>query len=106
MERGNVQRANRGGQNRGGSSWRTTLWATAAFVFLIPLAAMQFTNEIAWDRTDFIIFAAMLVGACSAFEIAASLTRHTTYLTVVGIGIAVVFILVWLDLAVGIVGSK
>ena len=95
-----------GAQYRGGSSWRTTLWATAALVFLIPLVAMQFTNEIAWDRTDFIIFAAMLVAACSAFEIAASLTRNTIYRTVAGIGIAVVFFLVWLDLAVGIVGSN
>ena len=91
---------------RGWPSWRVALWGAAAFVLLVPLVATQVTEEVGWDRTDFVIFGAMLVAACTAYEIAARLTRSTAYRAVAGNLIALAFFLVWLDLAVGIVGSN
>ena len=91
---------------RGGSTWRIALWGTAVFILLIPLIAMQLTDEVAWDREDFVIFGVMLVAACSVYEIAARLTHNTTRRAIAGIGIAAVFMLVWLDLAAGIVGGN
>ena len=88
-----------------GSSWRVVLWGGAALLFLLPLGAMQLSNEVNWGTADFVIFGAMLVAACSAYEIAARLTRNTAYRAVAGVAIAAAFFLVWLDLAVGIVGS-
>ncbi|MDQ2695792.1 MAG: hypothetical protein M3Z21_10530, partial [Pseudomonadota bacterium] len=58
------------GGGRRGSRWRIAVWGTAAFLLLLPLAAMQFTNEVNWDETDFIVFGAMLAVACGTCELA------------------------------------
>jgi hypothetical protein len=40
---------------RGGSRWRIAAWATAAILLLLPLIAIQFTDEVNWDETDFAV---------------------------------------------------
>jgi len=75
-------------------------------MLLLPLVAMQVTDEVSWDETDFIVFAAMLVVACGTCELAARLTRNAAYLGGVGVAVAAAFILVWMNLAVGIIGSE
>ena len=45
--------------------WRTAVWGTAAFLLLLPLVAMQFTNEVNWDATDFAVFGTMLALAAA-----------------------------------------
>ena len=42
--------------------WRVTGWGAAAVMLLLPLIAMQFTDEVDWDVSDFIIFGAMFAG--------------------------------------------
>lgn len=93
-----------GGQRR--SRWRIAVWGTAAFLLLLPLVAMQFNNEVNWDETDFIVFGAMLAVACSAYELAARASGSSAYRAAAGIAIAAAFILVWINLAVGIIGSE
>ena len=92
------------GSGRRGSRWRIAVWSTAAFVFLVPFLAMQFTEDVAWDLADFAVFGTMLVGACGTYELAARLTDDTTYRLAVGVALAAAFILVWLSLGVGIIG--
>ena len=94
-----------GGGGRG-SLWRIAVWATAALILLLPLAAMQFTDEVVWDETDFIVFGAMLAVACGTFELAARMTGNLLYRAAVGVAVAATFILVWINLAVGIIGSE
>jgi len=95
-----------GGGGGRGSFWRIAPWAIAALLLLLPLVAMQFTNEVVWDETDFIVFGAMLFGACGAFELAARMTGNIAYRAAVGVAVAAAFILVWINLAVGIIGSE
>lgn len=94
----------------GGRWWRSrrriAAWSTALLVLLLPLFAMQFTEEVAWDLADFVVFGAMLVGAGAAFELAARMKRDGTYLAAVGIALAAAFILVWMNAAVGIIGNE
>lgn len=45
-----------------GFPWRMVGWGAAAFMLLLPLVAMQFTNEVRWTLSDF-VFAAVLIGA-------------------------------------------
>jgi hypothetical protein len=98
--------AENGGGGRG-SRWRIAVWATAALILLLPLFAMQFTDEVVWDETDFIVFGAMLVAAGGTFEVAARMTGNNTYrAAAVGVAVAAVFLLVWMNLAVGIIGSE
>jgi hypothetical protein len=73
---------------------------------LLPLAAMQFTDEVVWDLADFAIFGAMLATACGTYELATRVTRNKAYRAAVGIALAAAFILVWLNLAVGIIGNE
>ncbi len=92
------------GSGRRGSRWRIAVWGTAALILLLPLLAMQFTEEAAWDLADFAIFGAMLVGACGTYELAARVTGNNAYRAAVGVALAAAFILVWLSLGVGIIG--
>jgi hypothetical protein len=48
----------------------------AALILLLPLRAMQFTDEVVWDEADFAVMAAMLFGACGAYEMAARMTGN------------------------------
>jgi hypothetical protein len=95
--------------SRGGRAehfWRIAPWIIAALVLLLPLIAMQFTDEVVWDRTDFAVVGVMLFGACGAFEAAARMTRNIAYRAAIGVGLVTAFLLIWVNLAVGIIGSE
>jgi len=91
---------------RRGSRWRIVAWGTAGILLLLPLVAMQFTDEVNWDEADFAVFGAMLAVACGTCELAARMTDNRAYRAAVGVAIAAAFILVWMNLAVGIIGSE
>ncbi len=97
--------AENGGARRG-SRWRIAAWAAAALILLLPLVAMQFTDEVVWDVVDFAVFGALLVGAGITCELAARKTGNTVYRSDVGVALAAAFILVWVNGAVGVVGSE
>lgn len=78
----------------------------AALILLLPLVAMQFTDEVVWDETDFAVIGVMLFGACSAYELAARMTGNIAYRAAVGVAVVAAFILMWINLAVGIIGSE
>jgi hypothetical protein len=94
------------GGGRRGSRWRIAVWGTAAFLLLLPLVAMQFTDEVNWDETDFAVIGAMLAVACGTYELAARMTGNSAYRAAVGVAVAAAFILVWMNLAVGIIGTE
>lgn len=89
-----------------GNYWRIAAWSAAAFLLLLPLVAMQFTDEVNWTTADFVVFGAMLACAGGAFELAARMTRNTAYRAAVGVALAAAFLLVWANGAVGIIGSE
>jgi hypothetical protein len=82
------------------------IWGIAALVLLLPLFAMQLTEEVTWDLADFVVFGTMLVGACGTYELAARVTSNNAYRAAVGVAVAAAFILVWMNLAVGIIGNE
>jgi hypothetical protein len=83
-----------------------TPWIIAALLLLMPMVAMQFTDEMNWDETDFLVFGAMLLAACGAYELATRMTGNTAYRAAVGVAVVAAFILIWMNLAVGIIGSE
>lgn len=92
--------------NRRGSRWRIVLWSAAAALLLVPLVAMQFTDEVDWSAADFAVFGAMLAGAGGAFELAVGMTHNTAYRAAVAVALGAAFLLVWANGAVGIIGSE
>ncbi len=92
------------GGGRRGSRWRIAVWATAALILLLPLLAMQFTDEMRWGPADFVIVGALLLGACLTYELVARTVANTAYRAAVGVAVAAALILVWLSIGVGIIG--
>jgi len=94
------------GRGRRGSPWRVAVWGSAVLLLLLPLVAMQFTEEVAWTPFDFIVFGVMLLAACGTYELGARLSSSTAYRAAIGIAVVAGFLLVWINLAVGIIGPE
>ncbi len=96
-------------ENGGGrrwSRWRIAAWTVAALILLLPLVAMQFTDEVNWEVADFAFAAALLVGVGVPYELAVRKTGNAAYRAAVGVALAAVFLLIWVNGAVGIIGSE
>jgi hypothetical protein len=94
------------GGGRRGNRWRMAAWAVAALILLLPVLAMQITDEVAWDTADFAFAGALIVGTGIAYEVAAQMTASTAYRAAVGIALAGAVALVWVNAAVGIIGTE
>jgi hypothetical protein len=94
------------GGGRRGSRWRVAAWAAAALLLLLPLFAMQVTDQVVWDVADFAVFGGLLLGVGVTYELAARNTGDTAYRAAVGVALAAAFLLVWINLAVGIIGDS
>lgn len=85
---------------------RTLPWIAAAILLLLPVVAMRFTSEVAWTASDFMVMGGMLLFACGSFELVARKAPNVTYLAAATIAIGTGFLLVWANLAVGIIGPE
>ena len=81
------------------------LLGTTTGILLIPLIAMQFTNEVNWDASDFLVAAILLFGVCSLIELSIRNIKDVSYRTPIIIGIIVLLLLVWMELGDGIFGT-
>ncbi len=79
--------------------------ATASLL-LIPLVARQFSQEVAWAWSDFVGAGSLLFGAGLTYLVLAQKGANLTYRVAVGVAVAAGLLLVWANLAVGLVGSE
>jgi hypothetical protein len=86
--------------------WRLAGWGTAATVLLLPLIAMQFTDEVNWSLADFIVAGTLIGSVGLTYELAVRRTGNGAYRAAVAVALAAALLLVWLNLAVGIIGSE
>lgn len=77
-----------------------------ATLMLIPLIAMQFTNEVDWSLFDFLVAGTLLFGTGITYELLASQVNATIYRIAVGVAVGTSLLLIWVNLAVGILGSE
>jgi hypothetical protein len=91
---------------RRGSRLRIAVWGGTAALMLLPVLAMRVTDEVAWDPGDFMFLGILLVGVGVTYELTSRTTEHTAYRAAVSVALAAAFILVWMNLAVGIIGSE
>lgn len=90
-----------------GNRWRLAVWGAAAFLLMLPMVAMQFTDEVDWDAADFIFMGVLLLIACGTYELGVKLSGSSTaYRAAFGLAIVTGFLLIWINLAVGIFGSE
>lgn len=86
--------------------WRLAIWGTAALLLLLPAVAMQFTRAVDWSARDFVFMGVMLSAACGSYELLARMTSNTAYRAAVGIAIVTAFLTIWVNGAVGMLGSE
>lgn len=79
--------------------------ATGA-VLLVPLIAMQFTDEVVWTLGDFIAAGTMIFGTGLTYQRVTRKTSASAYRIAVGFALASALFLIWANLAVGIVGTE
>ena len=77
-----------------------------AALLMVPLIAMQFTTEVRWDAADFTIAGALLLGAGLLFELAMRRGHTTSYRAGAALAIFTALVLIWMNLAVGLIGSE
>jgi len=76
-----------------------------AIILLIPLIAMQFTNEVNWTSSDFIMMGVLLTGTGLLSEFVMRKVKSIDNRILIIGAILLVFILIWAELAVGIFGT-
>lgn len=79
--------------------------SVTAFLLLIPLVAMQFTEEVNWDLFDFLIMGGLLSGIGFTYVFGVRKIRTTKNRVVFGVVLAMVFFIIWAELAVGVLGT-
>ena len=89
-----------------GKRLRIAIWWLAAGLWLLPLVAMQFTDEVNWTPFDFVFWAVLLLVACTAYELVSRLSPNRSYRAGVGVAVATGFLVVWANAAVGMIGSE
>ena len=77
-----------------------------ACLLLIPLVAMRFDTGVNWTWSDFVVAGTLLFGAGLTFILIAQQATNLTYRLAVGVAVAAGLLLVWANLAVGLVGSE
>ena len=85
---------------------RVAVWGTAACLLLVPLVAMQFTREVDWTGSDFVVMGAMLAAACGIWELGMWLSRDRAYRAAFAVAALGAFLMTWINLAVGIIGKE
>jgi hypothetical protein len=80
-----------------------SVWGVAlatALLLLIPLLA-----NWPWTPSDFVFAGALIFGTGLTFVLVASKAGETAYRAAVGVALAAAFLLVWINIAVGIIGE-
>ena len=78
---------------------------TAAIILLIPLIAMQFTDEVNWTLFDFAVAGTLLLGTGLLCELVLRKVNKVKYRIAICVALLVVLFIIWAELAVGIFGT-
>jgi len=78
---------------------------TSVFLLLIPLIAMQFTDEVNWNLFDFIVAGALLLSTGLMCELVIRKINKIKYRIAICVALLIVFLLIWVELAVGVFGT-
>jgi hypothetical protein len=79
---------------------------TVCVLLLIPLVSMQFTSEVDWSRSDFVVMGVLLVGTAIFLEVVLrTVSKRDIRIALIAL-ILILYFLIWAELAVGIFGTR
>jgi hypothetical protein len=107
MHGGKDMASNAAGNRRGGVPWRIIGWGCAVALLVLPFVAMQVGAQgVDWRLGDFIVFGVMIAVVGGAFELAVRASGSWAYRGGAALALAAMFLVMWANLAVGIVGNE
>jgi hypothetical protein len=88
-------------------NWRLAGWGLAVALLAVPFAAMQLRAQgVDWSPGDFVFAAIIFATVGGLLELAVRLTRSRFYRAGATLAVLGGLLVVWVNLAVGIVGSE
>lgn len=81
------------------------IFLSALMILLIPLIAMQFTAEVKWTISDFVVAAILLLITGLSLELMLRKVKTTKQRVMLSIILFLVFLFIWAELAVGLIGT-
>lgn len=76
-----------------------------ALLLMIPFTAMQFTNEVNWNASDFTIAAVLLLFTGLTCDFVWRKITETKYRVMICGALLLVLAIIWIELAVGVFGT-
>jgi len=84
---------------------RIKILQMVGLLLIIPLIAMQLTDEVEWSLIDFIIMGTLLLITGLMGEIIFKKVKKYKHRVILYVVVALIFFLIWAELAVGIFGT-
>jgi hypothetical protein len=81
--------------------WRLIGWSIPVVLLMVPMLA-----NWPWTASDFIVAGTMFAIVGGAFELAVRASGDRSYRGAAAVALVTAFLLVWVNLAVGIIGSE
>ena len=84
---------------------RIKILQMVGLLLIIPLIAIQLTDEVEWSLFDFIIMGTLLLIIGLMGEIISKKVKKYKHRVILYVVVAITFLLIWAELAVGIFGT-
>ena len=84
---------------------RIKILQMVGLLLIIPLIAMQLTDEVEWSLFDFIIMGTLLLITGLMGEIIFKKVKKYKHRVILYVIVSITFLLIWAELAVGIFGT-
>jgi hypothetical protein len=86
-------------------NWRVLGWGGAVALLALPFVAMQFTTEVNWSGSDFVIMGLLFAAVGLGLEFIFRRLGSATYRLAGTIAVLTGFLTIWVNLAVGMIGD-
>ena len=83
----------------------TGILLAVTVVLLVPFIAMQFTTEVVWILSDFVVAGGLLLGTGLLCEFVLRKVKKAKHRIMLCGAILMVLLLIWAELAVGLFGT-
>ncbi|HEY7004909.1 MAG TPA: hypothetical protein VH392_00350 [Sphingomicrobium sp.] len=92
--------------NAGGAQHRRIPWRPIGWAIPVGLLTIPWLANFPWTASDFIVAGAIFAIVGGAFELAVRASGSRAYRAGAAVAIGTSFLLVWINLAVGIIGNE
>ncbi len=83
------------------NGWRIARWTVPAILLLVPPVA-----HFQWTGSDYVAMGILLFGSVGTYEAIARTNSSFAYRAAAAVAVATSFLLIWINLAAGIIGSE